>query len=283
MADQQFTCDRCASVTTGIPVLVDGRRFCCDGCATFGVCDCGSADRALARAALTAAIQPLAMAPTGPVPTLVLRTSGFRTDADMIAFAQTLERHPAVRALAVVRTEPGRAWFAVEIPSVPALEAALRHLDGFEVTTTRTEAAVDASVLPLRTQTTVDDPAPFGTGGDVVAFRGRRRIPFHTPQPSSDEPDLTARTVVRLPGYHTVMVYPFDSFSILNEFRDAVRTIAGVSSVRVRRFSHRTLYLDVVCADRDGLGEALRTMRAFQAERVIDHGADIELQLRVSE
>lgn len=78
----------------------------------------------------------------------------------------------------------------------------------------------------------------------------------------------------------TLVVYPFRSFVVLNEFQDAVRELRGVTGVKVRRFYRGTLHLGIDYEDVLPFTQRLREInQAFDWSLVSESSQEIEIQL----
>jgi hypothetical protein len=84
---------------------------------------------------------------------------------------------------------------------------------------------------------------------------------------------------VPLVEHVNLIVYPFQSFVVLNEFQSAVRRLRGVSGVRVRRFYKGTLHLAVEYEDVVPLTQRLKELPRFAGQVVAEARGEVELKL----
>jgi hypothetical protein len=80
----------------------------------------------------------------------------------------------------------------------------------------------------------------------------------------------------------TLVVYPFHSFAVLNDFQSAIRALHGVKNTRVRRFYRGTLHLAIDYEDMIPLSERLNDLKGFSFSVTSESRTELELMLEDS-
>lgn len=230
---------------------------------------------------------------------LVLRVHGLRQTVELLRLGGAIEALPGVAALALVRGEPGDAWFAVTPPGggsrlerAHALAADLERLPEYRITALATEMGVEVDaasiaeqpqpsappvVVPEAAPPTLEPVAEESAAPPTLAHPpgAETLAPRHDGVPPEERPGGAAP----LSEHLTLIVAPFHSFVRLNEFRAALRALPGVRGARVRRFYRGSLQLAVEYDDPASLLTRLAELPGFRWQLVSNDGSHIEITL----
>lgn len=206
--------------------------------------------------------RPSSLAPTAPVPTMPspARVAGPRTE-------DRTSPRPAAPA-------PASPIFTSSAPS--RLEDAPSSSSNAPAAPDAPPPAAPAPRAPGAPRSRNASPTPDGPASPPQA----------TPAPPIEddfvEPEDRPGGAVMTVEHLTLVVYPFRSFAMLNEFQAAIRGLHGVKNTRVRRFYRGTLHLAVDYEDMIPLSDRLGDLKEIEFQVASESRSELEIVLQDS-
>lgn len=297
-------CANCEEAISHDPVYEDGIPYCCPGCQSGGLCQCTYSDGALVRGGARYP-ERVSGGTTGPAMrdltrgVVVVHLTGFAGPHELLAVAGAMEASDELSEVNLACLLDADAWFTVRAPSADAVADAMLRCSGPRADIVINQHLIEAQISgePVAPFPAVPwsarpcrNEGPAGDGDSLLPARPRFRV--FRPQVLAPSPQPAGqRSVLRGPmvaedgergadRYCILAVYPFRSFTALNQFCSAVRELDGVSSTHIQRFDHGTLYLAVRHQQDIPLRDAIAGLEQFPLSILTESDSTLEIVLR---